>query len=1215
MNKSGKYCCFIDPENDYSEKMLDSKCPKCGRTYGFVLEQSPEMIGDYKVIEPIGRGFYGATYRCERGRLNKKYVLKVASKEIYSFFEKDFDEECRIHMSVSQDTEHIVPIEDYFEETISFGDIKIPCYVAVLENIIGETLEDYLAKDQEVSARSMAQIAVDLFRIRKEFTNQQKYHNDLHANNILIQFLREDARRAEAMDETIRAVAIDLGSVSDASKSDLVEERYGDQAWLARHLQRMMNRLRENETNLDDLDDSDNRIAEAFERILYFLLPARNSGRVPSEEQLIQIVKDYFSRGRSTWKEPLKLVRFDDSFNAGLLDSWYVPSLLVDPDGLWIKRISASGPLIITGMRGCGKTMLLRGLDIHARAALKEGEQPEDVIYRIRGDKYIGLFASCNSLLTVPGVSPDPRTALERLFLTYCLMVIRAVRHLKEIGRVDVTPAYYELIIEAIQVNMDTSLKIDTCHSDYDLERFINKYKSVLVEHPHTLINPPAIAFSNLADAIRRCLPIWSGSKVFFLLDDVSTRYLNPEMIEQLISSLIFRDPGCAFKITTEVQTIEMVLRSPGQVEPARKGRDYDVFDLGAEVYEKTKVNSKERLFVERILEQRVPFYPNHPKTTPRNVLGECTLEEIARNIATSGSNSAQRKSAYHGIQAVSAICVGDIGDVIILYDLILKKGSGQFPIRSDWQSQSFLDFCSRRLYELTRRDDPLKDFALSFAEAANELLIRSYREKVTSPQRIRQYSSIYVSITTGDTTQQFNKIRELIDAGVFVLQGGAHRTKTRDSDPIKQFKLTYRKLFGLSSFIGLADRDRFELSGEQLEEWLEHPERGKEIFLRRLGGIEAEYDDQEFEVKIISETRNQESTVSTYAQESLFEVKKKELELLYVAPERRIEVEDLKAEELSLANIELAILGLGFEDRTLESTDRWLSLFTPKQAITIEYPERGNSREIKRLLKNHGVKTEVISYEDVLTNGLILPSVPTFVDITGLATPVLFWAIRNALRQTGNVWFCHTLAQMYYPLDEDLQVILEAERNSDYALLLKSLSKVLTGEKGPYKLERLINTDIDESLRKVLCAFVSAKHERLLSLLDYRDYDRVEIAVPPAGTPRNETARIAAEVAAWNYRLSRMNEVNSNDLKLVIDWLTEQFVTWYVDRGYNVEFGLTGSKIQAVACAAVSVECKLAQCWYVRPKDFDPMRFTKGTGISQYYNLKRVSREIFLSN
>ena len=89
-------------------------------------------------------------------------------------------------------------------------------------------------------------------------------------------------------------------------------------------------------------------------------------------------------------------------------------------------------------------------------------------------------------------------------------------------------------------------------------------------------------------------------------------------------------------------------------------------------------------------------------------------------------------------------------------------------------------------------------------------------------------------------------ELRKLIDAGVFVLQGGVPRAKTRDGDPVQKFILKYRKLFGLSSFIGLSDRDRFELSGEDLREWLANPKRSKEILMRNLGGPLEDAEDPE---------------------------------------------------------------------------------------------------------------------------------------------------------------------------------------------------------------------------------------------------------------------------------------------------------------------------------------------------------------------------------
>jgi hypothetical protein len=211
---------------------------------------------------------------------------------------------------------------------------------------------------------------------------------------------------------------------------------------------------------------------------------------------------------------------------------------------------------------------------------------------------------------------------------------------------------------------------------------------------------------------------------------------------------------------------------------------------------------------------------------------------------------------------------------------------------------------------------------------------------------------------------------------------------------------------------------------------------------------------------------------------------------------------------------------------------------------------------------------------------------------------------------EQGYVWICHTLAQEYYPLNTDIERVIAAEQDRNQYELLEALSQIFTGEKGPYSIDGLIESDVDESRRKVLCTFSSAKHQRLLTLLDMRDYDRIEIIVPPIGTPRSEIAYIAAEIAGWNFRASGTNEIHTNDLRGTVDLLVNQYKHWYVDRGYNLEIGLTGSKMQAVAAAVVSVVCKIAHCWYVSPQEFDPKRFTRGIGESRYFKIKRIKKQ-----
>ena len=57
-----KYSCFNCPAIDYTLRDLDDICPTCNDTYGFPLDSYPEKIGNIDIIQPMARGFYGATY-------------------------------------------------------------------------------------------------------------------------------------------------------------------------------------------------------------------------------------------------------------------------------------------------------------------------------------------------------------------------------------------------------------------------------------------------------------------------------------------------------------------------------------------------------------------------------------------------------------------------------------------------------------------------------------------------------------------------------------------------------------------------------------------------------------------------------------------------------------------------------------------------------------------------------------------------------------------------------------------------------------------------------------------------------------------------------------------------------------------------------------------------------------------------------------------------
>ena len=116
----------------------------------------------------------------------------------------------------------------------------------------------------------------------------------------------------------------------------------------------------------------------------------------PDYEDFIAQIRDAYSEASSPWRPPAGLQRLNDAYNAQTLHPYFVPKLLVDPEDEWLAAVSTGGPQVITGVRGCGKTMLLRNLEFHARLsahrdAVGDSESLADLVQR---DGYIGLYLS-----------------------------------------------------------------------------------------------------------------------------------------------------------------------------------------------------------------------------------------------------------------------------------------------------------------------------------------------------------------------------------------------------------------------------------------------------------------------------------------------------------------------------------------------------------------------------------------------------------------------------------------------------------------------------------------------------------------------------------------------------------------------------------------------------------------------------------------------------
>jgi hypothetical protein len=1223
-------CCFWCPAKDFAPRAKGDACPSCKRSYAFPLSSPPARIGPYAVLEPISRGFYGAAYRARQESIGRTVVLKIVPTGVYKFFGKDWVQECSEHARIAEGTPFVAAITDSITEDVDFGGAFLSCHVAVLSNIIGPTLADVLQSpdEQQLTPRTAAQLAADLFEILSVFTTQERFHNDLHAGNVLVQRLTTQTLRSGAIDPGVRAVAIDLGSVNDASLSG--KERLGDHSHVARHIAALASAVHSRARAGTDVDS---RIAGALSGLAEHLAPTAGAQRIMSPEDALRTLQGAIVGTDEPWRLPLSLARFGDAYNAQAMESWHVPEIWFDPENRWLPRTAARGPQVITGMRGCGKTILLRALHFHARATpAVNADRARAGLEQVRKDEFLGIYASCQKLLNpqdqgTEAGSPVPH-AFERLFVAYLRDAVQVLRHLRALDATAVTGSVESLLSEALR-SLDLTSGSVVPPDEHGFEHFLADLQFRLADRAagFRLRVAPAEAFADLARVIRKSSPFLASKHVLFLLDDVSTRYLNPETVREVISQLLFQHPNCAFRITTETQALQRVLLSPGGSAPADPNRDYEEFDLGNEVYRLLQEGTtQDRMnFVSEILRRRGrQFRDSLYQKEPAEVLGDISLEDIAKDIAASSTTSPARKKVYRGLRALQAVCVGDLGDVVKLYEKILVRAvENALPVSAERQTECFLEHSASLMHFLNRRDQQKKALALAFAQASGELLVRSARNPVRDGRaaRLRQYTKLYVRVDAKADVDVANRLLDLLDAGVFVYDGGVPRTKTRDNDPVLQFKLSYRKVLGLASFIGVSDRDRFELSGDALRQWLCEPGQAKRILLESEskapdGAAEATpaaADDQTAAAQPPSPATKGPGRM---ARQPKAPVPQLQLDLeadtgpglqrpeWSCAPALGIKVVHGVLADWREREVDTLVLPLGFEERALASAQRVLAVIRPRQVVLVRYgADQGAA--IKRAVDAASVATRTVDSVEALGAILGHPG-SVVVDSSGLSKPFLFTAVRDVLRASGQLGVIHTLAEQHYPRNEDLLRLGVTADQPVSSEVLANLHAVLTGETPPYRVERVHHAEGSPERWRGLIASASPKNDRLLHLLDARACDATRILVPPPTTPRRRLALAAVELAASAADANvALAEVDTNDVEGAVRACETIYSDLYFRSGANVELGLTGSKMHAVAFGALAAAARISYAWYVAPTSFDQQRFTQGVGDTQCFELK----------
>jgi hypothetical protein len=191
------------------------------------------------------------------------------------------------------------------------------------------------------------------------------------------------------------------------------------------------------------------------------------------------------------------------------------------------------------------------------------------------------------------------------------------------------------------------------------------------------------------------------------------------------------------------------------------------------------------------------------------------------------------------------------------------------------------------------------------------------------------------------------------------------------------------------------------------------------------------------------------------------------------------------------------------------------------------------------------------------------------------------------------------------YPLDEEILKVFENNNNSDSSVLLTEISNLVKGEDGPYSLINLLPHYTNISEPRVLFSFAPIKHERLYTLLDEREYEKINIIVPHGSSPKERLAKISAEFSLRKFNTAEIHYLEDCEVNKIQELLAKDYYTFFILNNFHFEIALTGSKIQTVSAAVFASVFKISQCWYIKPKVWDETRFSHGFTDTSFFKIK----------
>lgn len=691
----------------------------------------------------------------------------------------------------------------------------------------GRTLEQFLVDPKSaLTPEFVCTVANEIIRGVHFLAAQGLKHDDLHAGNVMISEVDPDLALTEAERQRQRVSIIDMGSLkplqqpTHKSRDDelsvigILVDMY-NALWRQRRIaaayQRFLERFRQLIINLTD--DDPTRFYPGVKFRAAEIAELQRSLNMPTE-------------ANPRTFHPFEAISAEHLADDSTLLELFVSSLP------WMASLQENKPIVFTGPRGCGKSMLFRFLA--ARTHIGVSRRALD------DPKSFGVYISCASQLqnNLSWIARKPGRATEysQAISTYFQLVV--VREfLRALGaaflddtwraRFGITESGLDRVLNKLGVYFSRPVETPRLKSQLRVLHFADDLDRLRVRLHMQLLNsePPEVVLPDtfLGDATESLtteIPLFRTYPVVFLLDDYTASRVQPE-IQKTINRIIFeRRSSHYFKISSERYGFH-----PEDIDGSSidLSREYDVVDAGRSACDGTVTEHQARQFLTSLIDARLRKAGWSGRT--ESLIGSsgefASDPRLANFIRSKGLG---RHNYYYGIEHLSRLWSGDTATVLQIVKEMFTIGNvrpAQTDKISDQSQHLAITNVSKAFRERVNSFHPFGPFMSKildeYAGAVRDILVDGSLDNSGTPRRLyRVEMTKPESKPTLDLLKSLNPnasdlARELLRRSIFVeLQDSRGKEGPSTHTMRWDLRRIYLPAFGLS----LARESYYDVKG-----------------------------------------------------------------------------------------------------------------------------------------------------------------------------------------------------------------------------------------------------------------------------------------------------------------------------------------------------------------------------------------------------------------